>query len=305
MPQGDTIRQPPADPVIATAWSRDGITIATMRGSFPPEPWTEPLLTATWGVTLAHRGAYRRRADGLEQIVDAGTGFLRRPGQEVSTATFTRTPEDITALTLDAPFLHQLPDLSASAGPITVEPPVALAHRLLRRRLQEPADNLGLQCAVVELVQRCLRPLRPDQAGTARPSTAAVRRRLVSDTIQILNVTLGDDLGLIDIARLVGASPAHLSRMFREVTGVTMSRYRTWLRVHAVLDRLEAGESDLAGVAAAAGFADHGHMTRTVTGQLGATPSALRSLLVANTDDASGPPAHRPTGHGAGSLHGR
>ena len=232
MPQGDT-RPRPADPVISTVWSHDGITIGTMRGSFPPEPWTAPLLTTTWGVTLAYRGAYRRRADGLEQIVDAGTGFLRRPGQEVSTSTFTSIPEDLTVVTLDAPFLHQLPDLSPSAGPVTVEPPVALGHRLLRRRLQEPPDNLGVQCAVVELVQRCLRPVRPDQPGTVRASTAAARRRLVTDTVQILNVILGDDLGLIDIARLVGTSPAHLSRVFREVTGVTMSRYRTWLRVHS------------------------------------------------------------------------
>jgi AraC-like DNA-binding protein len=280
VPQGDIGPQPPADPVIATAWSRDGITIATLRGSFPPEPWTAPLLTTTWGVTLADRGAYRRRADGLEQIVDATTGFLRRPGQEVSTSTFTRMPEDVSALTLDAPFLHQLPDLSASAGPITVEPSVALAHRLLRRRLQGPPDNLGVQCAVVELVQRCLPPVRPLRPGTARPSTTAARLRLVSDTVEILNVTVGEDLGLIDIARLVGTSPAHLSRLFGEVTGVTMSRYRTWLRVHAVLDRLEAGDSNLADVAAATGFADHGHMTRTVTGHLGATPSALRALLV-------------------------
>lgn len=284
MGRRDNATKPPTEPVASTAWASDGITITTIHGSFRPAPWTAPVRTGGWTVTLARQGAFRRRTDGLEQIVDATAGFVGRPGQEVSTATFTTAPEDVTFVRLHPPFLPQLPDLTAALGPITVEPSVAFAHRLLRQRLHQHADPLGVECAVVELVQRCLPPVEADPQWRARSSTAANRRRLVSDAVEILHVSLGEDLGLLDIARMVGASPSHLSRVFRQVTGVTLSRYRTWLRVHAVLDRLEAGESDLAGLAAATGFADHGHMTRTISGQLGATPSALRASLTPGVD---------------------
>jgi AraC-like DNA-binding protein len=57
-------------------------------------------------------------------------------------------------------------------------------------------------------------------------------------------------------ARAVGVSAYHLSRTFRAVTGLTLSRYRIRLRLRRVLERLADGERDLAGLAAEAGFAD-------------------------------------------------
>ena len=113
-----------------------------------------------------------------------------------------------------------------------------------------------------------------------RRTTAAARRRLVTDVLEMLNTSFCEPQGLLDAARVVGASPYHLSRVFREVTGLTLSEYRTRLRVHAVLVRLDQGAHDLAAVAAATGFADHGHMTRTVTGHLGAASSIVRQRLV-------------------------
>ena len=87
------------------------------------------------------------------------------------------------------------------------------------------------------------------------------------------------NLGLVEIARAVNYSPFHLSRVFREVMGVTMSSYRTHLRVHKVLMHLEEGAPDLSRLAAETGFVDHGHMTRTLVAHLGKTPSALRDNL--------------------------
>ncbi len=58
--------------------------------------------------------------------------------------------------------------------------------------------------------------------------------------------------------------------------------------MHAVLERLDKGDHDLSAVAAETGFADHGHMTRTVTGLLGAAPSVLRSRLRPRDDRVLG-----------------
>ena len=50
---------------------------------------------------------------------------------------------------------------------------------------------------------------------------------------------VGDfSLSLDEVAREVGASPHHLSRVFQRVTGSSLTAYRNRLRVRAVLDTL-------------------------------------------------------------------
>ena len=77
----------------------------------------------------------------------------------------------------------------------------------------------------------------------------------------------------------MAVSPHHLSRVFRALTGVTVSRHRMRLRVRAVLERLGGGERDLARLAADAGFADQARLCRVVRAETGTTPSALREAL--------------------------
>ena len=167
----------------------------------------------------------------MEYVVDANSGFVRRPGEEWSSAIFTTALEELTIVELEPSALAHLPDLRSSAGPFTVDPPRALAHRLLVHHLR--SDDLDIELGVLDLVHECL----------AEPA---------------------------------GYRP---SRVFHEVIGVTIAQYRTRLRVHAVLERLDAGDEDLAAVAATTGFADHSHMTRTLNGQLGARPSEIRARL--------------------------
>jgi len=76
-------------------------------------------------------------------------------------------------------------------------------------------------------------------------------------------------------------SAYHLSRTFRRVTGLTLSHYRIRLRLRRAMERLAAGERDLAGLAADLGFADQAHLTRALRAETGTTPGALRTLLTA------------------------
>ena len=84
---------------------------------------------------------------------------------------------------------------------------------------------------------------------------------------------------LRDLASLIGVSPHHLSRVFRTVTGTTIARHRMRLRARAALERLAGGDTDLAGVAYATGFADQSHLTRVLKAETGTTPAALRRAL--------------------------
>jgi AraC-like DNA-binding protein len=78
---------------------------------------------------------------------------------------------------------------------------------------------------------------------------------------------------------MLGCSPHHLSRLFREQTGHALAQFRTALRIELALERLMQGEDNLARVAADLGFADHAHLTRTMRATLGRTPSAMRALM--------------------------
>jgi AraC-like DNA-binding protein len=276
---------------LSTDWTGDGVRINTLRGRFRPGGWSVEDVATRWCIAMARRGAYRRRADGVEYVVDANTGFVRRPGEVWSTSSFTTAFEEVTVVELEPAALDHLPDLDASVGPFTVDAPRALAHRLLVQTIG--SDDLAVGLGAIELVHRCVADPAAHQPSGRRHSTAAARRRLVGDCIELLHASFHEPLGLVELARRVGASPYHLSRVFREVAGITISQYRTLLRVHAVLDRLDQGD-DLSAVAAATGFADHGHMTRTFTGLFGAPPSALRARLRSRPECPGGLRRARP-----------
>jgi len=64
--------------------------------------------------------------------------------------------------------------------------------------------------------------------------------------------------------------------VFRAVTGLTISGYRTQLRVRAALERVLAGD-DLTATALSLGFDSHSHFTYAFRRTFGGPPSTLRA----------------------------
>jgi AraC-like DNA-binding protein len=87
------------------------------------------------------------------------------------------------------------------------------------------------------------------------------------------------------LAELVGASPYRLSRAFPRVLGLSVTKYRSRVRVGWALDELARHEAGIADVAASLGFADEAHLTRTVGDHVGQTPGALRRALASRPND--------------------
>lgn len=77
------------------------------------------------------------------------------------------------------------------------------------------------------------------------------------------------------VREALAVSPHLLSRVFRAITGQTISRHRA----RNPLARFTEGERDLARLAADTGFADQSHRCRVVRQETGRTPSALRNVL--------------------------
>ena len=151
---------------------------------------------------------------------------------------------------------------------------IDLHHRLL---LAAAARGEETDEATVTLAATALEQVDHARVASGRPVTERARRAIADGARMLLAEEPRSSL--VQLARALSVSPHHLSRVFSEQTSNTISTHRRRIRVRAVLDRLEHGERDLARLAADVGFADHGHLTRTVRRETGTTPSRLRELL--------------------------
>lgn len=134
--------------------------------------------------------------------------------------------------------------------------------------------------AVAERLHAILDHLAPHTAGRGpeRPSTAVVHRRLVAEARAVLADGRYAD-GLTELAAQLNCSPHHLSRIFRAVTGETLTEHRNRMRIRAVLSDLQDGADCLRTLAAHYGFADQSHLTRVVRRHLGRPPSTVQRML--------------------------
>lgn len=231
---------------------------------------------------LVRRGRFRVRSEGTVFDVDTTSCFLGVPGQARQ---FAHPPTgEVSTLITVSPSLWR--SMAGDARPgrhrIYADARIELAHRWVLAALPDPGYALieRLLGLLADVVARTVvggavaggTPLRD------RPLPPA-DRRLVERARQAI---LADDPAagrLGSLAAHLGCSPYRLSRAFSREVGVSITHYRNRVRMTRAMDRLEAGESSLAVLAADLGFADQAHLTRTVREQLGHTPTALRRSL--------------------------
>jgi AraC-like DNA-binding protein len=257
-----------------------GVAALEMRCADDQPGWTPPRVEREYRVFLVRAGAYLRRINGVVQFVDATDVLVTRPGDEMAIAHplggDTGTVIDLQPDLVDAMAVDGFTLVPGRRG---LDDQLDLRHRELLAASRRGMDRFEAVERVLDLVGLLGRP-----AGSARNGTERAHQRLVDQARAAL---IADRLGvgLIDLARAVGCSPHHLSRVFHRVTGETLTAYRNRLRVRAVLTDLQDGADNLRALAARYGFADQAHLTRVVRRQLGHTPTELRGLV------DGGPPA--------------
>jgi AraC family transcriptional regulator len=156
-------------------------------------------------------------------------------------------------------------------------------HRELVQRLEgadaQPLEPLWADDAALQLVADVV------QAAYTQHGLRRRKRRQATDADHAERVEaakiylagrLRESIALDDIARSVHASPFHLSRMFRQRTGVPIHRYLTRLRLRASLERLADGAEDITALALDFGFSSHSHFTGAFRAEFGQTPSEVR-----------------------------
>jgi AraC-like DNA-binding protein len=222
---------------------------------------------------LPRSGAYLLQVNGQEIFVDSGAAILTRPGDELRVAHPLGCGDTFTSVELDPELSDRWP---RPAYRFPMDDATDLLHRVLVATCRQGFDAL----AVAERLHAILDRLAPHvrDRGPERPSTAVVHRRLVADAREVL----ADGRyahGLTEIAAQVNCSPHHLSRIFRAVTGETLTEHRNRMRIRAVLGDLQDGAECLRTLAARYGFADQSHLTRVVRKHLGRPPRTIRQML--------------------------
>jgi AraC-like DNA-binding protein len=258
-------------------WSGDGLTIMrrhSLRNG--RTTWSEPFVVDGSGIVLPSTGGYRRRVQGVVQVVDRTAGLFHRCGEVAEVAHVSGYATTGTVINVD-PTIHRQFVETEDWPSCThlIDSRLDLSHRLLVRAIRAGSEPWLVEFRAVEIIDRSL-------AGRAIPCRGRSRRvdhrELIARIVELLR-DAPTPLSFSGLARDVGYSTVHLTRAFRETTGVTMSEFRQRIRMSRVLDQLEAGADDLATVAIENGFSDHSHMTRAMAARLDLPPSRVRNLL--------------------------
>jgi AraC-like DNA-binding protein len=263
-----------------TVLDSDGVTLIDVacRPS-QDRPDEAPEQPDGYGLVFVRRGCFARTADGNRVLLDPTVAYSIRPDQEERYDHPHSQGDDCTVIRLAPDLLGWLSrgDGTLPADLLPTSPQTDLAHRTLLAASRRGEDPGQLVEHTINLVADALGDVGSCQLLPGRPATATAYRALANEVRELLEAELG--ISLLQLAGQLAVSPHHLSRVFRAVTGNTISRHRMRLRARTGLERLAGGEDDLAQLAADLGFADQGHLCRVIRAETGSTPAALRRLL--------------------------
>jgi AraC-like DNA-binding protein len=262
-----------------TVLNRDGVEIADVACSHGPGRGRPGERQRGYGFVFVRRGCFIRSADGQEALLDPTVAYFASPCAEERYDHPHADGDDCTWIGIAPELLETLcgGERGVPARVLPNPPDTDVEQRLLLAAAARGADVHELVERATALAARLLERADPRRVASGRPSTARARRALTDGAREALAADL--DRPLPDLAADLAVSPHHLSRVFREVTGHTLSRHRMRLRARAALERLAGGDTDLARVAAELGFADQSHMCRVLRGETGSAPSAMRGAL--------------------------
>jgi AraC family transcriptional regulator len=123
----------------------------------------------------------------------------------------------------------------------------------------------GLLLEIVAEISRSSRKIHDSQPTT--------RIELVKE---LIHSQLQEPLPLSALAKHAGMHPVYLAQAFRKVCGCTIGEYVRRLRIEFACRELTDPNRTISEIAAAAGFFDQSHFTRTFKRLVGVTPAEFR-----------------------------
>jgi AraC family transcriptional regulator len=108
-------------------------------------------------------------------------------------------------------------------------------------------------------------------------SPASRRPEWLLRILEVMNDEYSASLTLIRAAERAGVHPVHVSRSFRCFLGCTFREHLRLIRLNRAMNLLKRSSAGITEIAAACGFSDHAHLTRTLKRATGLTPSRYRA----------------------------
>lgn len=257
----------------------EGFSITEVRISMEAPQWLVDEKHDQIRLVFVRSGTYRLRVADIDSVVDPTVAYVARPGDALRIAHKVGATDLLTSIVISQQFADQIgvkaPSHSwvgATAGDVD------LFQRALVARARRGADEFELGEQLANLTQLML----GDQVHAGQLSGSGRRMHTRQKIVDVARELLTENpatLRLTDLAIRVGASQSYLSRAFHQETGDTLSKFRNRLRVRQALERIEAGECDLARLAAELGFSDHPHLTRTIREEVGGSPTIVRRIF--------------------------
>ena len=265
-----------------TVFSTASVTVGAFRCPLNYPSFRDTGPTERHLVVFPRSGVWIRHAGSRAFAADPRVVTIYNAGQE-----YTRAPMHPDGDRCD--WFALSPDLAREAAGVDSDRPFRFEftesdqrlycrQRILFDRLDAGGcDPLEAEEEVLGIVTAVLRRASLHATRHGRPST---RHRDLADHARAELVrTATATVSLGELAARVGASPWHLCRVFRAVTGSSLHAFRMDLRLRVALERLEDPRADLSRMAFELGFSSHSHFTSAMRSRLGRTPSAFRRML--------------------------
>lgn len=161
--------------------------------------------------------------------------------------------------------LDQPVDLSGGAS-------IGLASRLFEEfKHRDSLSPLAMEGLILELM-----------VETSRRSLGTMERRpprWLEHLEELLRTRFTESLTLGELAAEVGVHTVHLARVFRKFHGCSIGDYVRQLRVDFASRELATTDLPLVDIAAAAGFADQSHFSRTFKQHTRLQPTEFRNMF--------------------------
>lgn len=241
---------------------------------------------ATYGLGVVEQGAQRSASGQGDVEAFAGDLITTNPGEVHDGRPLGADSRRWRMVYLEPQIVGSMVEVPADMAlirPVVHDARLGQALRLLLDRLEcwnagaaTPADALACDEALTHacglLLQGHATAMAPQEggAGIATTRMLTVRDRLGDDPLDVPS--------LEQLATLAGLSKFQLLRQFQKVFGLTPFAWLLQQRAERARALIRDG-AGLASAAAACGFADQSHMTRTFARHFGFTPGAWQQAM--------------------------
>jgi AraC family transcriptional regulator len=284
------VLDPPDGPVIRRRFRGASVSLyewhcAGHAPAHPPEEWAD-----AHEVVIPRRGVFQWEIAGERVLADPGIATFFHPAEPYRVrhplpggdagSVFRLAPSGVRALVEEY-------DPSAAARPRARFPgnhtPLDGRAYLLHRLAIHAASDPG--AGALEVEERAVGFLREAVAqayrrrGIRRAGPAARSRLAMEYAARVAEVVAAryrEPLTLAEVARTVGVSPFHLSRLVTAAAGVPIYRMILRRRLRDALEMLLDTRDSISRIALTVGFASHSHLTDAFRREFGVPPRTLR-----------------------------